>query len=187
MRLVHCEQVRGGLSLQYVVGRVRQIGGLTPRSTTESNTKRGSASMTTEENKACQRRILDEVVNKGNTAVAEELVAKDFVNLNAAPGSEQGRAGFLADLARLRAAFPDMEWTLDEQVAEGDKVACHGVWRGTHQGEFFGIPPTGKRVEVAVTSFDSFVAGQCTGGRLFMDTMSLMQQLGVAPAPGRAS
>ena len=81
-------------------------------------------------------------------------------------------------------AFPDLEWTIEEQVAEGDKVACSIVWRGTHQGEFLGIPPTGKRVTVPLMAVDYFVAGQFKETRGLMNIMSLMQQLGVVPSPG---
>jgi steroid delta-isomerase-like uncharacterized protein len=141
--------------------------------------------MSTEENKARQRRLVEEFINKGNTAVAEALVAEDHVGLEPSPGHEQGREGLLASNARMRTAFPDLEWTIEEQVAEGDKVACYIVWRGTHQGEFLGIPPTGKRVTVPLMAVDYFVAGQCKATRILMDTMSLMQQLGVVPPPGQ--
>lgn len=141
--------------------------------------------MSTEENKAVIRRLIEEVINKGNTAVAEALVAEDHVALDPSPGQEQGRAGLIAIIARMRTAFPDLEWTIEEQVAEGDKVAVYFVWRGTHQGEFLGIPPTGKRVTVPGMGFDYCVAGQCKKSRILMDTMSLMQQLGVIPPPGQ--
>lgn len=143
--------------------------------------------MSTEENKARQRRILEEFINQGNTAVAEALVAEDHIGLDPAPGQEQGRAGLLSSLARMRTAFPDLEYTIEEQVAEGDTVACYFVWRGTHQGAFLGVPPTGKRVTVRCMAFDYFVAGKCQQTRMLMDTMSLMQQLGVVPPPATAS
>jgi len=141
--------------------------------------------MSTEENKAVIRRLIEEFINKGNTAVAEALVAEDHVALDPPPGLEQGRAGLIDNIARMRTAFPDMEWTIEEQVAEGDKVAVYFVWRGTHQGEFLGIPPTGKRVTVPGMGFDYCVAAQCKKSRILMDTMSLMQQLGVVPPPGQ--
>ena len=141
--------------------------------------------MSTEENKARQRRIVEEFINKGNTAVAEALVAEDFVALDPPPGLEQGREGLIDTIAMMRTAFPDLEWTIEEQVAEGDKVACYTVWRGTHQGVFLGIPPTGKRVTVPCVVFDSFVAGKCKESRFLMNIMSLMQQLGVVPPPGQ--
>ena len=141
--------------------------------------------MSTEENKALIRRLIEEFINKGNTAVAEALVAEDHVALDPSPGQEQGRKGLIAIIARMRTAFPDLEWTIEEQVAERDKVAVYFVWRGTHQGEFLGIPPTGKRVTVPGMGFDYCAAGQCKASRFMMDTMSLMQQLGVVPPPGQ--
>ena len=141
--------------------------------------------MSTEENKALIRRLIEEFINKGNTAVAEALVAEDHVALDPSPGQEQGREALIANIARMRAAFPDLEWTIEDQVAEGDKVAVYFVWRGTHQGEFLGIPPTGKRVTVPGMGFDYCAAGQCKASRFMMDTMSLMQQLGVVPPPGQ--
>ena len=141
--------------------------------------------MSTEENKARQRRLVEEFINKGNTAVAEALVAEDHVALDPTPEQEQGREALIAIIAMMRAAFPDLEWTIEEQVAEGEKVAVYFVWRGTHQGVFLGIPPTGKRVTVPCMLFDYFVAGQCKEGRFLMDSMSLMQQLGVVPPPGQ--
>ena len=143
--------------------------------------------MSTEENKARQRRLIEEFINRGNMAVAEALIAEDHVGLDPAPGQEQGRGALVSNLARMRTAFPDLEWTIEEQVAEGDTVACYFIWRGTHQGAFLGVPPTGKRVTVRCMAFDHFVAGQCKATRMLMDTMSLMQQLGVVPSPAQAS
>jgi steroid delta-isomerase-like uncharacterized protein len=140
--------------------------------------------MSTEENKAVIRRLIEEFINQGNTAVAEALVAEDHVALGPSPGQEQGREGLIATIARMRTAFPDLEWTIEDMIAEGDRVAVYFIWRGTHQGEFLGIPPTGKRVTVAGMGFDYCAAGQCKKSRVLMDSMSLMQQLGVVPPPG---
>jgi steroid delta-isomerase-like uncharacterized protein len=143
--------------------------------------------MSTEENKARQRRLIEEFINRGDMAVAEALIAEDHVGLDPSPGHEQGRAGLLSNVARMRTAFPDLEYTIEEQVAEGDAVACYFIWRGTHQGAFLGVPPTGKRVTVRCMAIDHFVAGQCKATRMLMDIMSLMQQLGAVPSPGHAS
>jgi steroid delta-isomerase-like uncharacterized protein len=143
--------------------------------------------MSTEENKARERRFVEEIVNKGNMAVAPELVAEDFVELDPFPGQQQGREGLIDIIAMMRTAFPDLEWTIEELVAEGDKVASYNVWRGTHQGVFLGIPPTGKQVTVPSMVFDYFVDGKLKESRLLMNIMSLMQQLGVVPSPGQAS
>src|SRR5947207_4756558 len=116
--------------------------------------------MTLEENKACGRRFAEEIMNKGNMAVAPELVAEDFVELDPFPGQQPGREGLIDIIAMIRTAFPDLQWTIEELVAEGDKVASYNVWRGTHQGVFLGIPPTGKRVTVSCMVFDYFVDGK---------------------------
>ncbi len=108
--------------------------------------------MSTEENKARERRFVEEIINKGNMAVAPELVNEDFVELDPLPGQQQGREGLTDIIAMMRTAFPDLEWTIEELVAEGDKVASYNVWRGTHQGVFLGILPTGKQVTVPSTS-----------------------------------
>jgi steroid delta-isomerase-like uncharacterized protein len=142
--------------------------------------------MSAEENKACQRRLVEEIINQGNMAVAPEVVAEDFVERDPFPGQEQGRQGLIDVIALMRTAFPDLEWTIEEQVAEGNTLASYNVWRGTHQGVFLGIPPTGKRVTMPCMIFDYFVAGKLKESRLLMNIMSLMQQLGVAPAPGQA-
>lgn len=142
--------------------------------------------MSAEENKARQRRFIEEFINRGNMGVAEAIIAEDHVVLDPAPGQEQGRAGLLSNLSRTRTAFPDLEYTIEEQIAEGDTVACYFIWRGTHQGAFLGVPPTGKRVTVRCMAFDHFVAGQCKATRMLMDIMSLMQQLGVVSSPSQA-
>jgi steroid delta-isomerase-like uncharacterized protein len=141
--------------------------------------------MTLEENKARERRFVEEILNKGNMAVAPELVAEDFVELDPFPGQEQGRQGMVDVITMMRTAFPDLQWTVEEMVAEGDKVASYSVWRGTHQGVFLGIPPTGKRVTVPSMVFDYYVDGKLKESRILMNIMSLMQQLGVVPPPGQ--
>jgi steroid delta-isomerase-like uncharacterized protein len=143
--------------------------------------------MSTVENKALIQRIAAEMVNKGNFAVAEGLIAEDHRNPYRAPGQEEGRSGVIAGMARLRAAFPDVEWAIDDMVAEGDKVVQSFTIRGTHQGAYMGIPPTGKRITVRGMAFDTTVAGQCAESRILIDNLSLLQQLGVIPSPGEQS
>ncbi len=141
--------------------------------------------MSAEENKALMRRFVDEVMNKGNMAVAHELVALDYIEHDPLPGQQQGRQGLIDTLTMVHTAFPDFEWTIEELVAEGEKVASYNTWRGTHQGVFLGIPPTGKGVTVPAMVFDIWVDGKLKESRLLMDVMSLMQQLGVVPLLGQ--
>jgi predicted ester cyclase len=99
------------------------------------------------------------------------------------PGQGPGRAGLKYAIGMLLRAFPDMKWTTDEQIAEGDKVVSRFSWTGTHQGEFLGIPPTQRKVTVWGVVIDVIRDCRFAESRLIMDTMSLMQQLGVVQSP----
>jgi predicted ester cyclase len=102
-----------------------------------------------EDNKAIVRRFLDEVYNKGNLAVADELVAADYTSHNQLAIEVLGPEGIKATARAQRAAFPDQESLIDDMVAEGDKVVVRGRDRGTHSGApFAGIEPRGNRFEV---------------------------------------
>ncbi len=83
--------------------------------------------MSVEDNKMLVRRFVEEIVNKGNRTVAEELVAEDYVELDPMPGQQPGREGLLNTIAMVRQAFPDLEWTIENLVAEGQKVASYGI------------------------------------------------------------
>jgi steroid delta-isomerase-like uncharacterized protein len=136
-----------------------------------------------EENKAIETRFIEEVLNQKNLAAADELVAEDVVELDPFPGQEQGREGLKEVLGMLFAAFPDQKWTIEELIAEGDKVVNRFTWRGTHRGDFMGIPPTGKQVEVKGVVIDRIAQGKIADTRILMDNLGLMQQLGAVPAP----
>jgi steroid delta-isomerase-like uncharacterized protein len=137
--------------------------------------------MSEETNKALLRRFVEEMVNQGNMAVAPELVAPDFLELDPFPGQAPGRAGLIESIERLRAAFPDLVWRIEEVVAEGEKVASLHTWSGTHRGEFLGITPTGKRVRMSCMIFDTYEDGKLKKSRLMMNVLSLLQQLGAVP------
>ncbi len=141
--------------------------------------------MSVETNKALLRRFVEEIVNQGNITVAPELIAEDFVELDPFPGQAPGRAGLIESIERLRTAFPDLIWSLDEMVAEEEKVASSHTWSGTHLGEFLGIAPTGKRVRMTCMIFDTYENGKLKTSRLVMNVLSLFQQLGVAPESGQ--
>ena len=138
--------------------------------------------MSTEENKALVRRSIDEVVNQGNLAVADEVCASNYVHR--APGSPEfrGPEGFKQLIAMYRTAFPDLHLTLEDLIAEGDAVVSHWTARGTHRGEFMGLAPTGKSVTVV-----GMVLSRCAGGRVVedlevSDVLGMLQQLGAIPA-----
>jgi steroid delta-isomerase-like uncharacterized protein len=132
-------------------------------------------------NRAVVQRFLEEVVNQGRLEQANEIVAEDFVELDPLPGQRQGREGLKEVIGMLRAAFPDMHWVVDEMIAEGEKVVTRFTWTGTQQGTFMGIPATGRSVVVKGVVIDRIVGGMMTDSRILMDTMGMMQQLGVIP------
>jgi steroid delta-isomerase-like uncharacterized protein len=138
--------------------------------------------MSGEENKALIRRGFEEVMIRGNFDAIDELFAPTFVNYSFPEA--QGREGFKRVMMMFRTAFPDMNITIDDMIAEGDRVATRGSWTGTHRGDFMGIPATGKQVAVSYSDIWRLEAGKAVENWVQMDTLGLMQQLGVVPAPG---
>lgn len=140
--------------------------------------------MSTEDNKARARRIPDEAFNKGNLVVLNEVLLDDFVeHVPLAPGQLPGREGFKGFVSMLRAAFPDLHYTTVVELAEGDKVAQHVTVRGTHKGEFAGIPATGKQVTWTETHISRHSGGKIVEHWADLDQLGMLQQLGVIPAP----
>ena len=106
--------------------------------------------MSTEENKALVRRFVDEVQSAGNTDAIDEICSPEFVNHSAPPGAPSNREGVKQLTAMFRQAFPDSYFTIEDMMAERDKVATRKTFHGTHQGEFMGIPPTGQQVSMGL-------------------------------------
>ena len=138
-------------------------------------------------NKEIIQAFIEDVVNRGRVERANDLVKEDFIELDPLPGQAQGREGLKAVILGLRSSFPDMHWTVKEMVTEGEKVVTRFVWTGTHRGAFLGIPATGRSVEVKGVVIDRLEDGRMADSRMLMDTMGLMQQLGVIPAPPSAA
>jgi steroid delta-isomerase-like uncharacterized protein len=137
-----------------------------------------------EANKALVRRFANELMNRGNLQVADEICAPNAVNHSAPPGSPAGPAGVKQMVTMYRSAFPDMRVTIEDLVAEGDKVAARWSVTGTHRGELMGIPATGKRVTVTGMEINRFAGGKLVEHWESFDQLGLMQQLGVVPTPG---
>jgi steroid delta-isomerase-like uncharacterized protein len=136
--------------------------------------------MSAEENKALVRRFVEEFWNKGNTTAADELMASDAV-IHLPTGDVLNPNELKIFVGTWRESFPDWHSTFEDLVAEGDKVAERWTGRGTHRGELWGIPPTGKRVEGPGSVFYQIVGGKIVEFRGQFDMMGLMQQLGVIP------
>ncbi|HEX8968562.1 MAG TPA: ester cyclase [Chloroflexota bacterium] len=134
---------------------------------------------TTDADKAVVLRFVDEFWSKGNLAAADELMAPDAVIHQPEVG---GVAGLKAFNTTLRAAFPDWYSTAEELIAEGDRVAERWTGRGTHRGEFQGIPPTGRQVAVPGVVFYRLRGGRIIEFRGSFDMLSMLQQLGAGAA-----
>jgi predicted ester cyclase len=135
-----------------------------------------------ERNKAVIRRFVEEVQNKKDEAAYDELNDPGFVNLSAPPGIPSDREGGKVYLFGFLNAFPDCQFTIDDMVAEGDQVVTKKTFRGTHTGEFAGIPATGKKVELQFVDIMRVRDGRIVEHWLSMDQLSFMQQLGVIPS-----
>jgi steroid delta-isomerase-like uncharacterized protein len=137
---------------------------------------------TTEENERIVRRTV-EAFNEQNYDVFDEVFAEDAMDHGPA-GETRGREGPREGLKMLFTAFPDLVITIDDLVANGDTVALRTTHRGTHEGEFMGIEPTGKQIEVGSSIFAQFEDGKVVERWVQYDTFGLMQQLGAVDAPG---
>ena len=126
-----------------------------------------------ERNKALVRRWIDEGFNRRNPAIVSEIFAEDFV----VGGQRIGREGLRQNMMQRLAAFPDLEVTLTEVLAEGDKVVIWYAARGTHQGEFEGISPTGKRVSWIGADLLRIDGSKIAEGRFLDDSLGLLRQL----------
>lgn len=136
--------------------------------------------MTTENNKAIARTLTEEVFNRGNLAVADKIIAPDFIHHD--PNTKEfqsGPEGFKRFLARYRDAFPDLHITIEQQIAEGDLVVDRWTGSGTHSGELMGIPPTGKKVTLCGISIHRIVGGKITETWNNYDALTMLEQLGV--------
>ena len=142
--------------------------------------------MSTDTNKAIIRRWLDEGWSQGNLAVADELIDPNFV-VHGAGGQtvSSGPEGVKQLVATWRAGFPDGQMSVDDLFAEGDKVVIRMTWRGTHQGDFYGIAPTGRQVVVTSMGIDRVVNGKIVEGWGEVDMLGMYQQLGAVTLPGQ--
>jgi steroid delta-isomerase-like uncharacterized protein len=129
------------------------------------------------------REFVDEVITNGNIEAASHYVWEDVVEQVPLPGQGPGLEGLKNTLRTMRSAFPDIVFSIQEQVTESDKVASRFEWTGTHTGEFLGIPATGRSVRVWGIVIDRLVNGRIKDTRIIMDTLGMMSQLGVLPSP----
>ncbi len=142
----------------------------------------GSERTEAERNKAVVRRFVEEVQNAHNEELFYELNAPDFVNLSAPPGVPSDLEGGKVFLWSFFTAFPDGRFTIDDMIAEGDRVATKKTFTGTHTGPLSDLPATGNRVSIQFVDILRLRDGKIVEHWLSIDNLSFMQQLGVIPA-----
>ncbi|HWQ18413.1 MAG TPA: ester cyclase [Methanotrichaceae archaeon] len=137
--------------------------------------------MSLESNKALVRRFLEEVPGKGNLSVVDDLALPSLVLHVPLPEQTPGAEG-MKDIAFVcRNAFPDMKITLEDMIAEGDRVACRFTTTGTNSGQFMGLPPTGRKISLSGIEIFRIEDGKIAEIWGQADLLGLMQQLGVTP------
>ena len=141
--------------------------------------------MPAEENKAHVRRFEEAVWNERNPSLVDEFFATSHI-FRAAGGPPLDREGHRQMITHFQEEFPDGRNTSDELLADGDKVVQRWTYRGTHQGAFQGIPPTGRQVKLTGISIWRFEGGTIVESWHELDSLGLMQQLGVIPTPSQA-
>src|SRR5260221_3091270 len=142
--------------------------------------------MSTEENKAIVRRLLEEGFNQRNLALFDELYAPNFV-YHLGSTTIEGVEAFKQFTLMNIASVPDLHFTIEDQVAEGDTVVTRWIVSGTHKGDLMGVPPTGKQATVTGIGINHFANGKIVENSANMDMLGLLQQLGVVPPMGQAS
>lgn len=139
--------------------------------------------MTSKANKFTMQRFV-EFINTASETMAEELISPNAVfHVPGSPEPMRGPAGYLAIIEMMRGGFPDIQWTLEEMVAEGDRVAARFIMRGTHQGTFFGVPPTGKKISVQAMNIYRLSNNKFVEEHGQPDMLGLLQQIGAVPSP----
>jgi steroid delta-isomerase-like uncharacterized protein len=128
------------------------------------------------------RSFVEDVINQGKFDTAAQYVWEDVVEQVPMPGQGPGLDGLKDVLRGMRAGFPDIVFSIEEQVTEGDKVVSRFEWTGTHEGAFLGIPATGRPVKVWGIVIDVLQDGRIKDTRIIMDIFGLMAQLGVIPS-----
>ena len=142
--------------------------------------------MSAEENKAIVRRFWG-VWEEGNIDLVDELLAPDYINHTpASPDQSTGPEGVKGVVAMFRSAIPDLRVVVEDMIAEGDKVAVRYTLEGTHEGELFGVPPTGQQLSIKSIAVERVSDGKIREHWRVTDSLDMMQQLGAIPTPEHA-
>ena len=140
-----------------------------------------------EQNKTNVRRLFEEVWNRGHVPVADELFAPTYTHHDSSsPDQGRGPDSEKKRVALYRNAFPDIRFTVEDIIAEGETVVTRWSCRGTHKGDLNGIAPTGKQFNITGISIARFTNGKVSEGFVNWDALGLMQQLGAVPELGKS-
>jgi|BarGraIncu00431A_1022009.scaffolds.fasta_scaffold28224_1 steroid delta-isomerase-like uncharacterized protein len=142
--------------------------------------------MSETENKIVITRLFEEILNRRKLDMLDDIVAADYIDHYPYPGRPPGPARVRIQMENLFAAFPDVNYSLEDLVAEGELVAVRYILTGTHEGKVMGVEPTGKHVTVRGMDFFRLSGGLIAEYWECLDKLSLLRQLGAVPEPSRA-
>jgi steroid delta-isomerase-like uncharacterized protein len=140
--------------------------------------------MSAQEKKEKMRRLLEEAFGEGKTELVDELLHSDFVcyDPNSESGEIRGADAIKGEIEYFHSAVPDLTWRVVDQIAEGEKVVTRWEASGTHQGEFFGVPGSGRRIEMSGIQIDRFgESGKLVEEWPEYDLLGAMKQIGAIP------
>jgi steroid delta-isomerase-like uncharacterized protein len=140
--------------------------------------------MSPEQNKTIVREVFEQGFNHGNLEPADRFVAENVLDHSIMPVPFKGREAIRQRFLMQRRSFPDLHFTFEDMVAEGDRVVWRWTLRGTDQGGFMGRPPTGRAVTVPGVNLQRLEDGLIVEHWSFPDLLGMLRQLGVIPAPG---
>ncbi len=135
-----------------------------------------------EQNKSLVRRYLEQTINAGDVAAFDEFTSRDYIgHMTGVPVFDHETHKQL--LTAFRAAFPDLQVTIEDLIAEGDKVVSRSTYTGTHRGEFQGMPPTGKGFTISGMNITRIADDMIVEDWTVLDMLGMLQQIGAVPAP----
>jgi steroid delta-isomerase-like uncharacterized protein len=147
-----------------------------------------SVTQTSDKNKEIVRRIYEECLNSGQLELLNQLVDQNFVGIN----GQQGPSAFASIIQELRQGFPDIRWTIEDLIAEGDRVVVRWRWQGTHRGSFRGIPASQKQMTNSAIAIYQLRDNKVVQTWIQTDQLGFLQQIGVispdvVPQPQRTN
>jgi steroid delta-isomerase-like uncharacterized protein len=136
-----------------------------------------SVTQISDQNKSIIRKLYEQILNTGRWELLDPIIAEDFIGVN----NQKGPTAFAATVKGLRQGFPDIQWTVEDMVAEGDKVVVRWSWQGTHSNTFMGFQPTHKSLNNHAIAIYQFRENQIIHAWLESDRVGFLQQVGVIP------